>query len=494
MIDHILNQDTDFHKKFVNFLQKRNKRADTKNIQLYKLMLKGKEASMKEQLGLNAYNVLKKRLFDAYVDFLLDYETTRLHSKEIDAYKLMLLGRYLMKQGYNKEGGKILTRIKNAPNDDHLFIQLEALSTLMEYSHKNDSSTIEAIIKEYNNLQTKIEFQQRLNMAYALIKSALRDPDVKNQSFGDIIRDGFDRFKIEAGKAFNYQTLSQLSEIAELYGEKNRAYHEVELFFDKHLEELSGSALDNVTNSVNHAKLLYTLANIEFRKKNFTKSFEYLNQLKSLIERFPGQLNKVYRARYDLLYSLNLNFSNDAEKAESHLISCDITKDHVMFSSIQLTRMMYCVQRSDFKKALEIDRSLSHRDSWYESRVGVEWLLNKKFLEVVIFIELDYEDLIESRIRSLLKVYGKTIQESSNKQVKPFIKVVRRVLNHPEDLKNGKIQSMIDNLELNKQPVEEVDLFFLSFYAWLKSKINGRTVHDNTMYILSQMDHLSSKE
>lgn len=494
MIDHILNQDTDFHKKFISFLQKRNKRTDTKNVQLYRQLIKGKEHQMQSQLGMNAYNVLKKRLLDAYIEFLLVHETAILHSREIGNYKLMLLGRFLMKQGYSKEGSKILTRIKSEPNEDQLFIQLEALSTLIEYSHKNDSSNIDSIINEYNELQSKIEFQQRLNMAYAMIKSALRNSDVKNQPFGEIIRVGFERFKIELDKVFNYQTLSQLAEIAELYGEKNRAYHEVELFFDKQLDELRDSSLDNLTNSANHAKLLYTLANIELRKKNFSKSFGYLDQLKALIDRFPNQLSKVYKARFDLLYSLNLNFSGEAEKAENHLLSSNVTKEHIMYSSIQLTSMMYYVQRGAYKKALEINRSLSHRDSWYESRVGVEWLLNKKFLEVVIFIEMGYEDLIESRIRSLLKIYGKAIQESSNKQVKPFIKVVRRVLNHPEDLKNGKIQSMIDNLDLNKQPIEEVDLFFLSFYAWLRSKINGRTVHDNTMYLLAQMDQFNSKE
>ena len=108
MITHILNQDSDFHKKFVGFLQKRNKRSDTKNVQLYKLILKGNESSLQKQLGVNAFNVLKKRLLDAYIEFLIEHETSIIHSKEIDNYKLMLLGKYLMKNGYRKEGSKIL--------------------------------------------------------------------------------------------------------------------------------------------------------------------------------------------------------------------------------------------------------------------------------------------------------------------------------------------------------------------------------------------------
>ena len=73
-----------------------------------------------------------------------------------------------------------------------------------------------------------------------------------------------------------------------------------------------------------------------------------------------------------------------------------------------------------------------------------------------------------------------------NKQVKPFIKVVKRMLNQPEEISNGKLEQRL--YEIGLTDVEETDLFFLSFYAWLRSKINGKTVHTNVMELLERMN------
>ena len=55
---------------FVSHLKKRNKRNDTKNIQLFQSIIKGKTEELKAQMGSNAYHVSKKRLTDRLIDFV----------------------------------------------------------------------------------------------------------------------------------------------------------------------------------------------------------------------------------------------------------------------------------------------------------------------------------------------------------------------------------------------------------------------------------------
>jgi len=54
---------------FVSLLSKRNKRHDTKNVQLYRDIISGKEKKLLSIISPNAYNALKKRLTDLLIEF-----------------------------------------------------------------------------------------------------------------------------------------------------------------------------------------------------------------------------------------------------------------------------------------------------------------------------------------------------------------------------------------------------------------------------------------
>ena len=51
---------------FVSHLKKRNKRNDTKNIQLFNALINGQSDGIKSQMNSNAYNVLKKAFNGSY--------------------------------------------------------------------------------------------------------------------------------------------------------------------------------------------------------------------------------------------------------------------------------------------------------------------------------------------------------------------------------------------------------------------------------------------
>jgi tetratricopeptide (TPR) repeat protein len=425
---------------------------------------------------------------DAFHDFLLENVVVQDFNDDITNYRKYLLGKSLIAEGYTKEGVSVLKRLKKSLKSHELTLQIRVLSLLIEASSEKEGFDLEAAIREYQGLQKKAEFQEQLTVIFALIKNELRTTNSENAKipFGSLIKDSFENFKLEAEQVIDFQTLSQLAQMADLYGEQNRAYHEIESFFEDHISRLESSESVNNTQIVNKAQLYYSLANIELRKKDFKKSMSYIDSLNNLIVLFPERLSETFSFKTTMLLSLNLNYLGNYKDAEQILDELDVRKSNRMYPPVQLTKMMLLVQRGAFKEALGVNRELSHRDSWYEKRVGVEWLLNKKFLEVILYIELGYEDLIESKMRSLLNLHGKTLSMEQNKQVKPFIKVVKRMLNHPEEITNGKLEQKL--FEIGLSNVEETDLFFLSFYAWLRSKLNRRPVNSNVLELLAHMN------
>ncbi len=485
MIDFIQKQDSDFHKKFISNLQRRNKRIDTKNIQLYKQLINSNTPELKNKMSSNAYNVLKKRLLDALLDFMVIEVMENESNSDISNYKRFFLGRSLINDGFFRDGLKVLRTLKKSLKIHELNLQIEVLSLMIEVSSEMEDFNLDMALVEYRELQKKYEYQQQLNVIFALIKNELKRTKIEESkiSFGELIKESFDRFKMEIDNVIDIQTLSRLAQLADLFGEKNRAYHEIESFFDHHIERLTPKGHESISQIINSAQLYYSLANIELRKKDFKRSLKYLENLLELIDLYPEKLTETFYFKHSLLLSLNLNYVGKPEEAENLLNLIEIEESNRMYPSIQLTRMMLYIQRGAFKEALRINHGLSHRDSWYEKRVGVEWLLNKKFLEVILYIELNYEDLIESKIRSLLNLHSKTLSMEQNKQVKPFIKVVKRMLNYPEEITNGKLEQRLYQIGLTN--IKETDLFFLSFYSWLRSKLNNKNINDNLLELLA---------
>ena len=48
-------------RSFISYLTSRNKRHDTRNVDLFKALIDSKEEIIKKKIGSNAYNVLKEK-------------------------------------------------------------------------------------------------------------------------------------------------------------------------------------------------------------------------------------------------------------------------------------------------------------------------------------------------------------------------------------------------------------------------------------------------
>ena len=137
-----------------------------------------------------------------------------------------------------------------------------------------------------------------------------------------------------------------------------------------------------------------------------------------------------------------------------------------------------------FNDALKIYRDFYHSDKWYGKKVGMIWVIKKNLLEILLLIELDYFDLVESRLKSFRKKHRKHLIEHNEKRILDFVNLIGTYYKDKSVIQSKSFIKNLDNLlEVNNK---EEDIFALSFYAWLKAKIVSKKTYDICIEYISE--------
>ena len=67
---------------------------------------------------------------------------------------------------------------------------------------------------------------------------------------------------------------------------------------------------------------------------------------------------------------------------------------------------MIAFQQDIYKMTAKLFSNFQNSDKYYEQIMGRDWLLNMKYTEILLHIELKNDDFVESRINSLVKKHG----------------------------------------------------------------------------------------
>jgi len=204
-------------KKFVRNLKERNKRNDTKNIELFHLLdtsslpididvvLYGKSSK-------GAYHALCKRLNDLLIDFIATKNFDKESSEEMSALKLILASRIFFQQKQSYIAFKTLAKAELIAFKHSLFSVLnEIYHTQILHAHLNTTLDLQQVIDKYQTNKLYLNQEGNLNLFYATIQSEL------NQSspiFSDIINRNLVKFNISITKNLSYQSLLKILHIS----------------------------------------------------------------------------------------------------------------------------------------------------------------------------------------------------------------------------------------------------------------------------------------
>ncbi|MDG5489946.1 hypothetical protein [Psychroserpens sp. SPM9] len=486
--------------RFINYLEKKNKRNDTKNIDLFKL-LKADELTSKEicqklygNTKKDAYHALRKRLYQSLIDFIANSNLEEENSVDMQIIKYILASRTFLIHKKPKIAYQILDKAEALAQEHFLFpILNEIYHTKIQYAYMNPSVDINALISDFRSNQKQHFLEEELNLVYAKIRQTLSDMTYKGKviDFNTVLNDTLKAHNIDSSESLSFKSLYQLISIVSLSALATNDYLKIEPFLISTYEKIKHHKTRD-KQLVHHIKVVYMIANTLFRNKKFTESLAYLNIMETLMLQQRKKYYATFKLKYALLTALNYNYINKQEEAISVLESVKQSKhaDIESLLDIHLGLVMFYIQKSDYKNAKTIFSKFYHTDKYYIEKAGKEWVIKKNLAEIILYIELGEFNLAESRLLSFKRSYFSYLKQINQARVITFIKLVESYFKHPDQVTSEKFKTTVENA-FDWVDEKHEDIFVMSFYAWLKSKMENKPLYQTTLALVRKAQNVN---
>ncbi|WP_271769842.1 hypothetical protein [Aquimarina algiphila] len=477
-------------RSFISLLRQKNKRNDTKNIKLFKLL---DNTSPHQDLDIQiygkrakgAYHALSKRLHDTLIDFIASKSFEGETSEEMEILKLLTVSRIFFEQKQYKIAFKTIHKAEQKAKTYDLFSILnEIYYTQVQYAHLNSGIVIEDLFSKFRNNKKSLQQEENLNLFYATVQHEL----LKNRRDAvPIIKNTLTKFGLSITQDLTFRSLFKILEITNQTAHITRDYYSILPFVEETYNQIDAKENLIDKHSFYHIQILYYVANSYFRNKNFKTSQEYLSLMHLQMEKHQKKYFRRFFPQYTLLETFNLNYLNQAERAIQILETFDYEKhkDQITYLlDLKLSLIVCYFQQQRFKEALSTLNDFYHSDHWYTEKAGISWVIKKNLIEILLHIELDHIDVVESRVNSFKKKHGAHLKKNNENQVLEFLKLATLCYHTPEVLTNEEFKYKVQNSLISSTNPEQEDIFDMSFYAWIKSKVNHTNLYETTLNLL----------
>ncbi len=481
--------------QFIQYLEKKNKRLDTKNIQLFKLIAK-QELSSKEicnrlykTKNKDAYHALRKRLYQSLIDFTANTNLEGENSIDIQIIKYILASRTFLIHKQYKVAYKVLDKAESMAQEHFLFPLLnEIYHTKIQYAYTQHSEDIEQLIKKFKDNQKNNFLEDELNIVYAKIRQALNQITYKGEviDFETLLTNTLKEHNISINDSMSFKSLYQLMTIVSISAFVTNDYLKIEPFLLDTYKTLQNHKNKEKQLSY-HIQVLYLIANTLFRNKKFEASLFYLNLMHEQMHLKRKKYYNTFKLKYHLLLALNHNYSNKANEAISILEEFKIKKhnDTETLLDIYLSLVMFYFQQDKLKEAQSVFSKFYHTDKWYEEKAGKEWVIKKNLIEILLHLELGNIDLMESRLLSFKRNYYPYLKSIKEERVIDYLKLVEIYYKNPEQISTTEFYNKVETSFIWIDAKRE-DIFVMSFYAWLKSKMENKPLYKTTIELVEK--------
>ncbi|UUC46159.1 hypothetical protein [Flavobacterium cerinum] len=489
----IINILSDAEKQeFIRFLKQQNKRHDTQNIQLFNLLksddINENNIDYKNKPALYA---LRKRLYDNLVTFITNKRFEDETSEEKVILKLIIAGKVFFKHKQYKPAFKILRKAEEkALKEEHFNLLNEIYHLQIEYAHLDEKMIFSELIEKYRENQKKFLQEEQLNLGYALLRKELSK--IKEGAvffdFQIVITSTIEQFNISLKEILTFKSLYQILFIANEYAALRNDYHQIERFVHKSYRFIQAKKELADQHLFYHIQILYFMGNTLFRNKKFEEAMLYLDKMESEMKKQDKVYYRQFYYRLKLLHCLIANYSGNAEFAitqtETILNDCKGAEISEVLD-LQLSLAVFYFQQLKLDQLKQVFKNFAHTDTWYEKKQSMEWTIKKNLIEILLHVELKNIDYVMSRLNSFKRRYKKYLTTINEKRVLIFLSLVEKYLDTPENFASEAFQKQVE-ASFQWKSYREEDIFVMSFYAWLKAKIEKKNIYEITLKLVAE--------
>ena len=479
--------------QFVTYLKKKNKRNDIKNIQLFKLLQQNELSSSEICLALynsnkkNAYHALRKRVYQSLIDFIANINLEEENSVDMQVIKYILASRSFLHNQQYKLAYKILDKAEALAEAHYLFSILnEIYHTKIQYAYANPEIEINSLIKTFKANQKNLFIEDQLNIVYAKMRQTLHNITYK----GDIIdietllKTTLQDHHISVTESMSFKSLYQLITLVTIPAFVTNDYLKTETFIIETYSILKTHKSQS-KQLYYHIQVLFLIANTLFRNKKFNESLNYLEQMETQMLLNRKKHYTTFKLKHQFLLALNANYSNQQKTAIEILEQHTNTKHEDLDSllKIHLSLIMFYIQAKRYKDAHGIFSKFYHTDNYYESKAGKEWVIKKNLIEIILHIELNNINLVESRLLSFKRNYFSYLKQIKQQRAITYLSFIEAYYKDPPFIQTAEFKNRVQS-SFEWVGKEKEDIFVMSFYAWLKSKMENKPLYQTTLELV----------
>lgn len=475
---------------FIKHLKQNNKRNDTKNIQLLKLIktddINNIKKLYKDKKNNDAYHALRKRLQDSLLLFLSNKTFQNNTNETNEALKLLVVGRLLYENNLETIAYKCLVKAEiKAIKLEQFSLLNEIYSTRLLYNHLHPKENFDELSAKFIFNQEQLNNEAKLTIAYAQLRKELEKIIYKGEiiDLKTLLQSTMNQYNISLDSILTYKSLVQILDIANEYAAIHQNYKLVKSYIESTYNFLEKQSQNSEHHLYYHIQILYYLANFSFRNLNFTQSFSYLHDMHNLMEKQNRLYYSTFYQKHQLLLALNYHFIDHSDNAiniiENALNTSSKKIDLSITNDLQATYTMFLGQKQN-KFALKEISKLLHTDNWYEKKVGQLWTIRKNLMEILIHAQFENVDFALTRIKSFKRRYKTYLESVNETKVIDYILLVEKYIQQPTILKNKTFQEKIENL----QNSIDRDVFLISYIGWLKSLNSKKTPYETTLEMI----------
>lgn len=477
-------------KKFISYLKHKNKRNDTKNIALFRLMdtrdpVEDPDLLLYGKRAKGAYHALCKRLHETLIDFVASKYFDGESSEESGVLKLVMASSIFFEHRQYPIAFKTIARAEKTAIRYSLYGMLNDIYNIqLAHAHLNNSFDFDELVKKYQKNRSDIQKEENLNLFYAAVQNELTR---KNPSIADILERNLALYNISVSRNLSYQSLFKLLQISNQVANISRNYYEILEFIEEARHKIATSEQVRDEHLYYHIQILYYLANTYFRIRKFNRSAAALRSMHQYMLLQDQKYFHVFYCQHLLISSLLQIYTGELDPVIEKLGNFDFKKyknEQVYVHDLKLTRIVALFLAGHFKNALQLYRDFYHSDSWYAKKLGFIWVIKKNLLEILLLMELDYIDLVESRLRSFRKKYKDHLIEHKEERILQFVRLAQVYYNDKAIVHSPEFVIKLD--EVLHPDKKDEDIFALSFYAWLKSKTQSESTYDTCLSLLGK--------
>ena len=496
------------------FIQwQRRKATGRQDLRLLELLLSPKEYKTEELIkklypdepNPVAYYALRKRLLRYLTDFLLlrqrQYDATAATS----VHGQLALAQYLFGAGVPRLAWNLLRKAEKLALDNEQYEPLNAVYNLqIQHASSPYAEPLDAIIERRHRNKRAADEEERAGIADALLRQRLRQ--ARQRGRGDIPADEILRnilveYDLQEAFARSPSLLCRLMSITRHAMLVRGDFASFAPFIERCyrlMERRHGFA---PAHRGYQLRLLYMLAHALYRSRRFAESVAYLEQGLAVLAAAPARQFAELGSRLTFLLAANYAFLR-RNKDSISLLETALQAKPPLLPTDELTARLqlsfHYFAEGKYSKANQTLISLDRTDHWLEQNLGLEWLLNHNVGEMLVQLELGNPDQALARLRAVerrLHEHFPAAEATADAPATPLGGPYHAVLSYL-----GFVREIIDNPAVARQPdfvarvaripaflsEEREDLQVISFYAWLKARVLGRSYYEVLLLLAEQ--------